>query len=124
MAKLTCIGRLGSVATRGNANDYLSFGVAEPSYKKDNDYVTPWFNFLIKADSPIAKFLSTNADKIDVVEVIANERESKKDNVTTYFHNVSQVNVITWKKKSDGSDDVPATGSGNGDGAYPWSQNQ
>lgn len=119
MARLSCIGRLGNVATRGNNNDYLSFGVAEPSYKKDdNNFVTPWFNFLIKADSPVAKFLSKHADKIDVVEVIANERESKKDNVTTYFHNVSQVNVISWKKKADGTDDVPAAETEGAD--YPW----
>ena len=122
MAKLTCLGRLGNVSSRGNNNEFLSFGVAEPSYKdKDNNFVTPWFNFLIKADSPIAKFLQANADKIDAVEVEANEREGKKDNVTSYYHNVTAVNVITWKKKDDSTEVVTNEAS---TATYPWNDPQ
>ena len=126
MADLKCIGRLGKVSNKGKNNEYVSFGVAEPSYKKDNEYVTPWFNFLVKSDSPIAKFLLANVGKIDVVEVQANERQVVKnpntpEAKTEFFHNVRAVNVITWKKKADGTDDVPAT-SGGAEEEYPWSQ--
>lgn len=113
MAKLTVLGRLGNVAER---KGYVAFGVAEPSYKKDDEYITPWFNFLVKDDSNHAEFLKKNADKIDVVEVLANERESKKDDTTTYFHNVTAINVITWKKGKD----ADASNEDDDNANYPW----
>ena len=79
MAKLTVYGRLGKCEERGENKEYLSFGVAEPSYKKEgsNEYITPWFNFLIKADSPTAKFLKANAEKIMSILKELNENEHK-----------------------------------------------
>ena len=102
MAKFSVVGRLGKVSSRNGG--YVSFGVAEPSYKKEgsNDYITPWFNFLLKEDSPIAKFLMANKEKIDVIEVEGNEREGKdKEGKTAYYHNIARVNVITWRKAGD-----------------------
>ena len=109
MAKLKVVGRLGATNPR---KDYLSFGVAEPSYKdKNNNYVTPWFNFLVKLDSATAKFLTANAAKIDVVEVEATERQVTKDGKTEYYHNVNSVNIITWKKADNGNDNPGAESS-------------
>lgn len=116
MAKLNVIGRLGNVAERNGG--YVSFGVAEPSYEKDGERVTPWFNFLLKDDSNFATFLKKNKNKIDVVEVLANEREVKKDNDTTYFHTVTAINVITWKKDKEESEEDGASDESN----YPWNQ--
>lgn len=124
MAKLTVIGRLGKVEKRKDGA-YVAFGVAEPSYKskESNEYVTPWFNFLAKGDSPIAKFLLEHGSKIDVVEVEANEREVTKDGKTQTFRNIANVNVITWKKGDKGEAaeapaDAPAQVEGTAE--YPW----
>lgn len=99
MAKCYVTGRLGSVKTRGQNNEYISFGVKEPSYQKagSDEWVDPWFNFLVKADSSIGKFLKANETKIDVVEVTSNERQDSKDS-SVFYHNVVSVDVITWKK--------------------------
>lgn len=124
MAKLTVYGRLGKCEERGENKEYLSFGVAEPSYKKEgsNEYITPWFNFLIKADSPTAKFLKANAEKISVLVVSANERQVSKDGKTEYYHNVTNVEVISWKKaeESAGSEPVSSAAEEETVPDYPW----
>ena len=117
--KFTCIGRLGKVSERSNG-EYVSFGVAEPSYKDTNgDYVTPWVNFLVKGDSPTAKFLKNNAEKIQTVVVYGNEREVTKNDVTNYYHNVTSVEVVSWipsdEVESDNDDNLSQS-------EYPWSK--
>lgn len=121
MAKLTVYGRLGKCEERRENKEYLSFGVAEPSYKKEgsNEYITPWFNFLIKADSPSAKFLKANAEKISVIVVSANERQDGK---TEYFHNVTNVEVISWKKADESTESADASSAAEEEAKpkYPW----
>lgn len=128
MAKLTVVGRLGQVKYRGQNNEYVSFGVAEPSYQKPNssEYITPWFNFLVKADKPVANFLMSNAAKIDVVQVEANERQDQKDGNTIYYHNVTSVDVISWKKADVATteeyvaDQAPAAAPEDDSDDLPW----
>ncbi len=124
MAKLTVYGRLGKCEERGANKEYFSFGVAEPSYKdKDsNEYVTPWFNFLIKADSPTAKFLKANAEKISVIVVTANERQVSKEGKAEYYHNVTNVEVISWRKAEESSGSAAASSAAEEEAApdYPW----
>ncbi len=126
MAKLMVFGKLGKVKEKGQNGEWLSFGVAEPSYKGENgEYVTPWFNFLIKGDSPSAKFLKTTAEKIGVVCVSANERqitdESGERPVTKYYHNVTGVEVITWRKAEETADTASANTKTSDDKTkFPW----
>ena len=97
MAKFYATGRLGQVKERNGG--YLAFSIAEGSYKtKEGTYQTSWFNFLVKEDEPVAKFLQSNCSKIDVVEVTANEGQAIKNGITTYFHSNINVKVVTWKK--------------------------
>jgi hypothetical protein len=129
MAKLTVTGRLGQIREKGQNKEYISFGVAEPSYKKEgsDDYITPWFNFLVKADSPTGKFLKANAQKIEVVVVNANERQTVEGEgssaVTKYFHNVTGVEVITWKKVDNGSQNAESVSDpADSQVKYPWDE--
>lgn len=111
--KFFATGKLGKVTKRNN--NYVSFGVAEPSYKQGDEYVTPWVNFLVKEDGPLGKFLVANGEKIDVVMVSGTERESRNaDNNTVYFHNVTSIDVITWKKQESDNE--------SGDEKYPWEE--
>ncbi len=129
MAKLTVTGRLGQVREKGQNKEYISFGVAEPSYKKEgsDEYITPWFNFLVKADSPTGKFLKANASKIEVVVVNANERQvvegQGRSAITKYFPNVTGVDVITWKKaESDSQNAESVSEPDDSQVKYPWDE--
>ena len=122
MAKLQTTGRLGNVQERSDGK-WLSFGVAEPSYKaKDsNEWVTPWFNFLIPGESKTAEFLKKNAAKIDVVQVEGNCRQVDKEDTKNYYINVNSIDVITWKKQKETDDDTPFIETEEED-KLPWDQ--
>lgn len=97
MAKLIVTGRLGSVKNVGADKKYVSFGVAEPAYKnKEGQYVTPWYNFLVDAESATGKYLSAHADKLDVIRVTAEQRQDKENSNKVYNNNVV-VDRITTK---------------------------
>jgi hypothetical protein len=104
MAKLICVGRLGTVKERKDANgkEYISFGVAEPAYKSaKGDYVTPWYNFLVTADSATGKYLKEHGAKLDVVRVTAEQRQDAKTSGKVY-NNAIQVERITTKATGAG----------------------
>jgi len=103
MAELRVVGHLRKIEEKQGG--YLSISVAEPDYKdKDGNYVTPWFNFLLRPttaggkNNPLVERLKKVGSKFDVVEIVANERQGKKDNTTVYYHNVISITPITWKK--------------------------
>lgn len=111
MAKILIEGRLGSV--KEVSGGFLNVGIAETgeSYKaKDaTEYTTPWFNLLVKADSPTGKFLATNAGKIDIISIEGNERQVTKDGKTDYYHTVINSKVLSWKK-GDKKEEPETTG--------------
>lgn len=111
MAKLTIIGRLGQIKEREgkDAKKYIAFSIAEPSYKNNQgEYVTPWYSFLVGAESVTGKFLLQHGGKLDVVKVEANQRQDNKDSSKVYNNNVT-VERITSKKSKEAKTETENT---------------
>ena len=63
-----------------------------------------------------------NAEKFSVVVVSFNERQISKDGKTDYYHTVTNVEVISWKKaeESEGSESVSSAAEEEAVPDNPW----
>ena len=99
MAELTVIGKLCGVRTTGATNDWVRFGVRElDSYDQNGFKVKNYFNFFVKSESSLGRFLLTYGQKIDVVRCVCNAKQVQddqgKDKITT---SVKNIDVVSWR---------------------------
>lgn len=99
MAELIVIGKLCGVRESGATNDWVRFGVRElDSLDQNGQKVKNYFNFFVKKETSLGKFLLGYGQKIDVVKCVCNAKqvqdEQGKDKIVT---NVKNIDVVSWR---------------------------